>query len=122
MRIFSLSASLYLDPMKLLDQHRRWKHLRESAAKDEARGRLRESAARHLPGVTFWVYGSLAQDGRFSEHSDVDIAVARIPEGMTLEYAQSLLSADVGREVDICLLDRTRLRDRILAEGEKWTP
>ena len=39
---------------------------------------------------------------------------------MSLEYLQSLLSADVEREVDVCSLDRTRLRPVIEREGERW--
>ncbi len=67
-----------------------------------------------------WVYGSLVNAGRFHEWSDVDIAVESLPQGMTLEYLQSLLSAEVGREVDVCRLDRTRLRSVIEREGERW--
>jgi predicted nucleotidyltransferase len=66
------------------------------------------------------VYGSPVKAGRFREWSDVDIAVESLPEGMTLEYLQSLLSAEVGREVDVCRLDRTRLRPVIEREGERW--
>jgi hypothetical protein len=40
---------------------------------------------------------------------------------MILEYLQSLLSAEVGREVDVCRLGRTRLRSVIEREGERWT-
>jgi hypothetical protein len=43
-----------------------------------------------------------------------------LPAGMTLEYLQSLLSADVGREVDVCLIDRTRLKPVIEGSGERW--
>jgi hypothetical protein len=39
---------------------------------------------------------------------------------MTLEYLQSLLSTDVGREVDVCLIDHTRLRPVIEGSGERW--
>ncbi|MFM7292488.1 MAG: hypothetical protein ACKOWG_16950 [Planctomycetia bacterium] len=39
---------------------------------------------------------------------------------MTLEYLQSLLSADVGREADVCLIDRTRLKPVIEGSGERW--
>jgi hypothetical protein len=48
-----------------------------------------------------WVYGSLVKPGRFHSWSDVDVALESLPAGMTLEYLQSLLSADVGREVDV---------------------
>ncbi len=66
------------------------------------------------------VYGSLVKPGRFREWSDVDVAVESLPAGMTLEYLHSLLSADIGREVDVCLLERTRLRPVIEREGERW--
>ena len=67
-----------------------------------------------------WVYGSLVKPGRFHELSDVDVTLKSLPDGMTLEYLQSLLSADVGREVDVCLIDRTRLRPVIEGSGERW--
>lgn len=109
--------------MTLLEQHHLWKNGRDRALAEEARARLRDALARHLPGVTVWLYGSLARPGRFHAHSDVDLAVVGpLPEGITLELAQSLLSAAVGREVDICLLAHTRLRERVMAEGEKWIP
>lgn len=87
----------------------------------EVRERLSEALARHLPGVPVWLYGSLVKPGRFSEHSDVDLAVTELPPGMTIEYLQSLLSRDVGREVDVCLLESTRLKEGIRKEGELWT-
>ena len=39
---------------------------------------------------------------------------------MTLGYLQSLLSADVGRGVDVCIIDRPRLRPVIEGRGERW--
>jgi predicted nucleotidyltransferase len=70
--------------------------------------------------MAVWLYGSLVKPGRFHEWSDVDLAFESLPPGMSLEYLQSLLSADVGREVDVCLVDRTRLRATIEREGERW--
>ncbi len=32
------------------------------------------------------------------------------------------LSEVLGRRVDVVLLSKTRLRDKILREGETWTP
>jgi predicted nucleotidyltransferase len=81
---------------------------------------LRAALARHVPGTAVWVYGSLVKPGQFHEWSDVDVAVESLPAEMTLEYLQSLLSADVGREVDVCRLDRTRLKPVIEREGERW--
>lgn len=73
-----------------------------------------------MPETAVWVYGSLVKPGRFHGWSDVDVAIESVPPGMTLEYLQSLLSADVGREVDVCLLDRTRLKTVIEGSGERW--
>jgi hypothetical protein len=57
---------------------------------------------------------------RFHGWSDGDVALESLPTGMTLEYLQSLRSADVGREVDVCFIDRTRLRPVIEGSGERW--
>ncbi|NDC54748.1 MAG: hypothetical protein EBZ74_10820 [Planctomycetia bacterium] len=67
-----------------------------------------------------WVYGSVLHEERFQPTSDVDLAVEWLPAGMTLDYLQSLVSRDVGREADVCLLAQTRLRTQIAAEGERW--
>lgn len=85
------------------------------------RRRLRDSLRRHLPGIPVWIYGSLAKPDRFGEHSDIDLAVTALPDGMSLDYLQSLISRDVGREADVCLLHETRLREVIEREGELWT-
>ena len=87
---------------------------------DPTRDLLRADLARHVPGTVVWVYGSLVKPGRFHEWSDVDVTLKSLPDGMTLEYLQSLLFADVGREVDVCLIDRTRLRPVIEGSGERW--
>lgn len=81
---------------------------------------LRAALARHVPGTAVWVYGSLVKPGRFHEWSDVDVAFESLPARMTLEYLQSLLSADVGREVDVCPIDRTRLKPMIKGSGKRW--
>lgn len=106
--------------MWLLIEERDRRVRREAALAEQTRALLRTAVARHVPGTAVWVYGSLVKPGRFHEWSDVDIAVASLPPGMTLEYLQSLLSAEVGREVDVCQLDRTRLRPVIEREGERW--
>lgn len=106
--------------MWLLAEERDRRRKRDAALADETRAAVRTALARHVPGTPVWVYGSLVKPGRFHEWSDVDVALESLPVGMTLEYLQSLLSADVGREVDVCLLDRTRLRPVIEREGERW--
>jgi hypothetical protein len=106
--------------MWLLALHREQRRRDDASLAEHTRGLLRESLSRHVPGTAVWVYGSLVKPGRFHEWSDVDVALESLPAGMTLEYLQSLLSADVGREADVCLLDRTRLKPGIEGGGERW--
>ena len=89
---------------------------------EDARRRLKNSLRRHLPGIPVWVYGSLARPGRFGEHSDIDLALTTLPDGMSLDYLQSLISRDVGREADVCLLQETRLREIIETGGRAMDP
>ncbi|MFM7206660.1 MAG: nucleotidyltransferase family protein [Planctomycetaceae bacterium] len=106
--------------MWLLAAQRERQSQRDAQLADHTRGLLAAALARHVPGTAVWVYGSLVKPGRFHEWSDVDVAFESLPPGMSLEYLQSLLSADAGREVDVCMLNRTRLRAAIEREGERW--
>jgi predicted nucleotidyltransferase len=106
--------------MRLLIEERERRRWRDAVLADQTRGLLREVLGQHAAGTAVWVYGSLVKPGRFHEWSDVDVAFESLPPGMSLEYLQSLLSAGVGREVDVCLIDRTRLRPVITREGERW--
>jgi len=72
---------------------------------------------RLIPGLG---YGSLVKPNRFTRHSDVDVAVESLPDGVSLYLLQSLLSEAAGREVDVCLLGETRFREQIVKLGEKW--
>lgn len=98
---------------------------RRRVADERERLRTRERLAAALgrieaPGPV-WVYGSLVKPGRFGGDSDVDVAFESLPADTSLYLLQSLLSEAVGREVDVCLLGETRLRDKIVTEGERWT-
>jgi predicted nucleotidyltransferase len=106
--------------MSLLSDHR--ERVRRDRARlcRDTRELLRQCLARHLPGVPVWVYGSLLDESRFQPASDVDLALERLPESLSLELLQSLISRDLGREVDVCLLDRTRLKPWITARGQRW--
>ena len=98
---------------------------RRSAANERDRLRTRERLAVALGQIKglgpVWVYGSLVKPGRFGSDSDVDLAFESLPADTSLYLLQSLLSEAVGREVDVCLLGETRLRDKIVTEGERWT-
>jgi predicted nucleotidyltransferase len=95
---------------------------RREAARAAARERLREVLSELLPaGSEIWVFGSLLKPGRFREDSDIDIAVARLPAGMSEAWLQYQLALRLDRSVDVLNLHETRLRSRIEREGEKWT-
>jgi predicted nucleotidyltransferase len=75
-----------------------------------------------LPGVPVTVFGSLTHAGRFTDGSDVDIALVAEPPGSSVYQLIARLSERLGRRVDVMLLSESRLRDKILREGETWTP
>lgn len=87
----------------------------------ETRRRLREALAELVPGHRIWVFGSLTTPGRFNDRSDVDLTLAEESQSISLGRLASELTERLGRPVDVVLLDRCRLRDRILREGEQWT-
>ena len=86
------------------------------------RARLREALTEYLPsGSEIWLYGSLARPGRFRDWSDIDLALADEPRGMSIYRLMSLLAERTERPVDLVLLGETRLRADILEKGERWT-
>jgi len=82
---------------------------------------LRKTLAELLPGETVWVFGSLAQPGRFGDHSDVDIALERRPPKFSEFWLQGELELRLGRRVDVLVLPETRLREKVGREGQRWT-
>jgi predicted nucleotidyltransferase len=86
------------------------------SVRDELRAALRDI----LPGVPVTVFGSLAHAGRFTEVSDVDLALGAEPAGMSVYQLIAQLSERLGRRVDVVLLSESRFRDKILREGEPW--
>ena len=114
------SARAYPEGMWLLVEERERRRQIDAIRAESTRAALRAALARHVPGVAVWVYGSLVKPGRFHEWSDVDLALESLPPAMSLDYLQSLVAADVGCEVDVCLIGRTRLKPMIEREGERW--
>jgi predicted nucleotidyltransferase len=51
----------------------------------------------------------------------VDLALAAEPPGSSVYQLIAQLSERLGRRVDVLLLSESRLRDKILREGEAWT-
>lgn len=104
----------------LADRERRRREARVvlfDATREALRTALRELA----PGCRFWLYGSLTRRGRFHLRSDVDLAYASLPEDTTEYRFASELEERLRRPVDLVAMDRTRLREKILREGESWT-
>jgi len=87
----------------------------------ETKQQLRTALADLLPDQQVIVFGSLVKPGKFSETSDVDVALTTEPPGMSMYQLISLLAERLGRSVDVLLLSECRFRDKILREGETWT-
>jgi predicted nucleotidyltransferase len=99
------------------DRADRMERLRMSV-REELRVALREL----LPATPVVVFGSLTQAGRFKDTSDVDLALTAEPSGSSIYQLIAQLSERLGRRVDVTLLPGSRLRDKILREGETWMP
>src|SRR5208283_2201597 len=107
--------------MTLLEQMHHERLNRREELRLEVRQRLK-GVLRHLaPADEVLAFGSLAQPYKFTEWSDIDIALKTDPEGMSLYQLTALLSEEMGRSVDVVLLSECRFRDRIAKEGELWT-
>jgi predicted nucleotidyltransferase len=106
-----------LDLLKQRDAQRQADRLIELR---DARERLREVLHRHLPGRRVWVFGSLLEPGRFNAASDIDLAVETLPEGISLYTLTALLDEEMQRPVDVVCLPESRLRHKIITEGESW--
>lgn len=107
--------------MELLAQPKQQRRERAEAARVEALDRLREAAHAILPGQAFYAYGSVLRPYGFHETSDVDIAPLEEPPHRSIYRVQSELMECLRRPVDVCLLEETRLRDKIVRQGERWT-
>jgi predicted nucleotidyltransferase len=107
--------------MTLLQQMVRERAERREALRLDVRRRLRKVLCQVAPVDQVVVFGSLAKPYHFHETSDIDLAMASEPAGMSLYQLTALLSEEMGREVDIVLLPECRFRERIATEGETWT-
>ncbi len=100
-------------------------HAERAQSRERLRLRIRAELLEILrelaPAPTVVVFGSLIRKGRFTEHSDVDVALPQEPAGMSIYQLTSLVSERLGYPVDIVLLPESRLRSKILREGETWT-
>lgn len=66
-----------------------------------------------------YIFGSVLEMNRFSEHSDVDIAFLGLDRD-ELFYVTSFISGKIGRDVNIIHLEDISFKDKILMEGFQW--
>jgi uncharacterized protein len=95
---------------------------RREELRQAVRAGLRDALRELLPEAPVRLFGSITQPYRFSEHSDVDLALDAEVPGVSIYQLISLLSERLGRRVDVLLLTECRFRDKIIAQGELWTP
>lgn len=88
---------------------------------DRTREELRECLHEVLPASRVIVFGSLTKRGVFNAASDIDLALFEEPAGKDLIGVMVELEERLRRPVDVLLLEKTRLKEKILREGEVWT-
>ena len=97
--------------------------------------RYNEACRRLKPAIDFlykngarevYLFGSITDPQKFTEHSDIDIAVKGIPVERQLDLEGRLEDILSGFEYDIIFLDvdgvREEIRERIAREAILWKP
>jgi predicted nucleotidyltransferase len=68
-----------------------------------------------------YLFGSLTQQNRFTEDSDVDIGFLGLADE-DFFYSIAFLSREIGRDVDVIQLERHPFKEKIQTTGVKtWT-
>ena len=80
---------------------------------------LEENAA-HYGVEQGYVFGSVTERGRFSQHSDVDLAVETHKTG-DIFALMGALSMHLNRDVDVVPLDQCHFASRIRKVGIEWS-
>ncbi|MCC6442823.1 MAG: nucleotidyltransferase domain-containing protein [Armatimonadetes bacterium] len=107
--------------MSTLSRLEKRRRERRESMRLEALSLLRAALTEILPGQPVYVYGSILRPGAFSEQSDIDIALVGPPRDGSVYLVQARIEEIVGRPVDVVLLEETRLKVKIMREGELWT-
>jgi predicted nucleotidyltransferase len=81
---------------------------------------LLEEAGERFGLQQAYIFGSLARPGRFTDRSDVDVAVVELPSEAFFPLA-AFLSIGVGRDVDLIELEKVHFADKIRRDGILWT-
>src|SRR5688572_5416918 len=88
---------------------------------ESTRRELRECLHQLLPASSVIVFGSLTKPGVFNAASDIDLALFTEPAGKSVFRLIAEIDQRMRRPVDVVLLHESRLKDKILREGEVWT-
>jgi predicted nucleotidyltransferase len=107
--------------MTLLAQMAADEKARREQLRQDTRDLLLQALRDLAPAKEVIVFGSLTTNGRFTENSDVDIALEAEPAHMSSYQLSSVLGERLGRRVDVVLLPECRFRDKIRGQGEIWT-
>lgn len=96
---------------------------RREEARQDAYSRLRAALADFLPpGSEVWVFGSLVKPGRFRENSDIDIAMERLPAGLTEAWLQFQLALRLDRGIDVLIPGGDPVARQYPARGREMDP
>lgn len=118
--VITAARLLSLD-MYLLRERESQRLAERERLRTAARARLRTALHEILPGTEVLIFGSITRAGAFHKNSDIDLAVAAaLPETVSHYGLIGWLEEAMGRRVDVLLLQETRLREKILEEGERW--
>lgn len=66
------------------------------------------------------VFGSIVKVNKFRENSDLDIAFTGLSDENFFR-CMSILSSELGRNVDIIQLENCQFKGKIMREGIEWT-
>jgi len=103
------------------------KSKREQEKLRERRQKAREEAEKaasilkeEFKAEKVWLFGSLLQEGKFHERSDIDLAAKGIPPEKFYKALGKIMRKVEGFKVDLVDMDDAResLRERIKEEGE----
>jgi predicted nucleotidyltransferase len=87
---------------------------------EQTRSGLRNALRDLLPASRVVVFGSLVRRGIFNAASDIDLALFDEPKDKSVWCLQADLEERLRRPVDVVLLRESRLRQKILRDGEIW--
>jgi predicted nucleotidyltransferase len=103
----------------LKDRRTRWEQQRQAVLTHLMR--WLDDHGRSFGLKQLYVFGSLAQPGRFHDGSDVDVAVLELPDEQFFKF-MAALSVELGFDVDLIELDKCHFAGKIRQEGILWTP